>query len=67
MCVNIKNIWNDNYKVCIVQMSQSSEGRWDKVVFLGGFSRHIPVEQRKYEFFFLLKKQGWEKYFKILR
>lgn len=66
MCVNIKNIWNDNYKVCIVQMSQSSEGRWDKVVFWGFFRRHIPVEQRKNDFFFL-KKQGWEKYFKILR
>lgn len=52
MCVNIKNIWNDNYKVCIVQMSQSSEGRWDKVVFWGFFCRHIPVVQRKYEFFF---------------
>lgn len=52
MCVNIKNIWNDNYKVCIVQMSQSSEGRWDKVVFWGFFRRHIPVEQRKYDFFF---------------
>lgn len=52
MWVNIKNIWNDNYKVCIVQMSQSSEGRWDKVVFLGFFRRHIPVVQRKYEFFF---------------
>lgn len=41
MWVNIKNIWNDNYKVCIVQMSQSSEGRWDKVVFWGGFFADI--------------------------
>lgn len=58
MWVNIKNIWNDNYKVCIVQMSQSSEGRWDKVVLWGGFRRHIPVEQRKYDFFFRKSKDG---------
>lgn len=52
MCVNIKNIWNDNYKVCIVQMSQSSEGRWDKVVFWGGVSQTYTSRAKKIWFFF---------------
>lgn len=52
MCVNIKNIWNDNYKVCIVQMSQSSEGRWDKIVFWVFFSQTYTSRAKKIWFFF---------------
>lgn len=59
MCVNIKNIWNDNYKVCIVQMSQSSEGRWDKVVFWGFFSQTYTSSAKKiWIFFFWKSKDG---------
>lgn len=59
MCVNIKNIWNDNYKVCIVQMSQSSEGRWDKVVFFGFFSQTYTSSAKKiWIFFFWKSKDG---------
>lgn len=59
MCVNIKNIWNDNYKVCIVQMSQSSEGRWDKVVFWGFFSQTYTSRAKKiWLFFFRKSKDG---------
>lgn len=52
MCVNIKNIWNDNYKVCIVQMSQSSEGRWDKIVFWVFFSQTYTSRAKKIWIFF---------------
>lgn len=59
MWVNIKNIWNDNYKVCIVQMSQSSEGRWDKVVFWGFFSQTYTSSAKKiWIFFFWKSKDG---------
>lgn len=63
MCVNIKNIWNDNYKVCIVQMSQSSEGRWDKIVFWGFFSQTYTSRAKKIWFFFSSEKARMGKIF----
>lgn len=63
MCVNIKNIWNDNYKVCIVQMSQSSEGRWDKIVFWGFFSQTYTSRAKKIWIFFSSEKARMGKIF----
>lgn len=61
--VNIKNIWNDNYKVCIVQMSQSSEGRWDKIVFWGFFSQTYTSRAKKIWIFFSSEKARMGKIF----
>lgn len=63
MCVNIKNIWNDNYKVCIVQMSQSSEGRWDKIVFWVFFSQTYTSRAKKIWIFFSSEKARMGKIF----
>lgn len=53
MCVNIKNIWNDNYyKYTLhrwVSLLKEDETGVGFGVFF--FCRHIPVEQRKYDFF----------------